>query len=147
MAKVPYRNPVEAANDLAEDRVQFYRVGLAIVQPQLQAGKIKLIAMSNWARAPVDPDVPTVAEAGFPKMAIDGLVGLFGPPTMPLALRETIAADVKEVMDADADHQGSVDAHRADLQSRRAGGFAKAIDDQRATAGPERRDLGVKAKQ
>ena len=41
--KVPYRNPVDAANDLAEGRVQVYEASLAIVRPQLQAGKIKLL--------------------------------------------------------------------------------------------------------
>jgi hypothetical protein len=47
MTKVPYRNPVEAANDLAEGRVQMYMAALAIVRPQLQTGKIKLLAVTN----------------------------------------------------------------------------------------------------
>ena len=63
----------------------------------LQAGKVKLLAVTNSVRAPVLPDVPTVTEAGYPDLALDGLVGFFGPPEMPLALRERIAADVKEV--------------------------------------------------
>ena len=36
--KVPYKNPVDAANDLAEGRVQVYEASLAIVRPQMQAG-------------------------------------------------------------------------------------------------------------
>ena len=44
MTKVPYRNPVEAANDLAEGRVQVYEGALAIVRPQLEAGK-----SSRWS--------------------------------------------------------------------------------------------------
>ena len=66
MAKIPYRNAVEAANDLAQGRVQVYRSALAIVQPQLEAGKIKLLAMSNSVRAPAAPEIPTMAEAGYP---------------------------------------------------------------------------------
>jgi tripartite-type tricarboxylate transporter receptor subunit TctC len=97
MSKVPYRNQVEAANDLAAGRIQLNETAYAIVRPQLQAGKIKLLAVTNSVRAPVLPDVPTVTEAGFPDLALDGLVGFFGPPEMPLALRERIAADVKEV--------------------------------------------------
>src|SRR5262249_1707382 len=98
MTKVPYRNPVEAANDLAEGRVQMYMAALAIVRPQLQTGKIKLLAVTNSVRAPAAPDVPTVKEAGYPDLTFDGLVGLFGPPEMPKELRERIAADVREVV-------------------------------------------------
>src|SRR5262245_48977775 len=87
MKKVPYRNPVEAARDLAENRVQVYQSAVAIAQPQLESGKIKLLAVINSVRPPAFPNVPTVAEVGHPGLTIDGLVGLFGPPTMPQALR------------------------------------------------------------
>jgi len=88
MTKVPYRNPVEAANDLGEARVQAYASALAIVRPQLEAGKIRLLAVYNSVRAPTAPEVPTVAEAGFAEMTMDGLVGMFGPPEMPTGLRD-----------------------------------------------------------
>ena len=97
LSKVPYRNQVEAVNDLAAGRIQFNETAYAIVRPQVQAGKVKLMAVTNGVRAPVLPDVPTVTEAGFPDLALDGLVGFFGPPGMPLPLREHIAADVAEV--------------------------------------------------
>jgi tripartite-type tricarboxylate transporter receptor subunit TctC len=97
LSKVPYRNQVEAANDLAAGRIQINETAYAIVRPQLQAGKIKLLAVTNSVRAPVLPNVPTVTEAGYPDLLLDGLVGFFGPPEMPLALRERIAADVREI--------------------------------------------------
>ena len=43
------------------------------------------------------PDVPTVVEAGFPEMEIEGLTGLFGWRDMPPALRDRISADVRAV--------------------------------------------------
>ena len=101
MTKVPYRNPVEAANDLAEGRVQAYLSALAIVRPQIEAGKIKPLAVTNKVRSPTAPDVPTVKEAGYPDLTLDGLVGFFGPPEMSNALRERIAADIAAVMAAD----------------------------------------------
>jgi tripartite-type tricarboxylate transporter receptor subunit TctC len=97
LSKVPYRNQVEAANDLAAGRIQINETAYAIVRPQLQAGKIKLLAVTNSVRAPVLPDVPTVTEAGYPDLLLDGLVGFFGPPEMPLVLRERIAGDVREI--------------------------------------------------
>ena len=97
VAKVPYRDPVQAVTDLAENRIQIYTSAYAIVQAQQQAGTIKPLAMTNQTRAPTAPDIPTAAEAGYPELTIDGLVGLFGPPNMPAALRERIAADVRAV--------------------------------------------------
>jgi tripartite-type tricarboxylate transporter receptor subunit TctC len=147
MKKVPYRNPVEAANDLAENRVQVYESAVAISQPQITAGKIKLLAVVNSVRAPVYPNVPTIAEAGFPKMTIDGLVGLFGTPATPKALRDKIAADVKEVMDADPIIKDRLTATGQVPNPGTPEEFAKAIEDQREKLAQNARDLGVKEKQ
>ena len=94
ITKVPYRDGVQALNDLAEGRIQLYVAAYAIMRPQVQAGKVKVIAITNSERAPMLPDVPTAKEAGHPGLAIDGLVGLFGPKEMPKELRDRIAADV-----------------------------------------------------
>jgi len=93
IAKIAYKNPVDAANDLAEGRVQVYESAFAIIRPQLQTGKVKLLCVTNTVRAPTEPDMPTVQEAGQPALTIDGLVGLFGPSGMPLELRQRIAAE------------------------------------------------------
>jgi tripartite-type tricarboxylate transporter receptor subunit TctC len=146
MKKVPYRNPVEAANDLATNRVQVYESAVAIAQPQLLAGNIKMLAVVNTARAPVYPDIPTVAEAGQPGLTIDGLVGLFGPPTMPLALRQRIATDIKGVMENDAIIK---DRFNATAQLFNPGGpqeFAKSIDEQHALIAKNAKDLGIEEK-
>jgi tripartite-type tricarboxylate transporter receptor subunit TctC len=142
MVEVPYRNPVDAANDLAADRVQVYSSALAIVRPQLEAGKIKLLAMANPVRAPSEPDVPTVGEAGYPSLILDGLVGLFGPSGMPLELRERITADIRAVAD-------STVADRLTLtgQILNIGGpedFAKSIEEQRAEVASFAAELGIK---
>jgi tripartite-type tricarboxylate transporter receptor subunit TctC len=142
ISKVPYRNPVEAAKDLGEGRVQVYEASLAIVQPELLAGKIKLLAVTNTARAPAEPAIPTVAEAGYPALTLDGLVGLFGPPGMPLELRRRISADIAAVADATIK-----DRLTATGQVLNVGGpeqFAKSIDDQRAKIAAFAKQLGIK---
>jgi tripartite-type tricarboxylate transporter receptor subunit TctC len=144
--KVPYRNPVEAANDLASGRVQLYESAYAIARPQIQAGKIKALAVTNTARASAIPDIPTVAEAGYPALTIDGLVGLFGPPTMPKEMRERIAADIKAVMDGDP---VITDRLVMTAQIPNPGGpdeFAKSIDEQRAVLAKAAKELGISAK-
>src|SRR5262249_51959365 len=96
LSKVPYRNQVEAATDLAARRIPLNETAHAVMRPQ-PARKGQLLALTNSVRAPVLPDLPTVTEAGYPDLALDGLVGFFGPPEMPLPLRTRIAADVGEV--------------------------------------------------
>jgi len=95
--KVPYRDNVQALNDLSEGRIQAYVAALAIVRPQVQAGKVRLIAMMNRERAPSAHDVPTVREAGFPALEMDGLTGFFGSREMAANVRKRIAEDVRSI--------------------------------------------------
>jgi tripartite-type tricarboxylate transporter receptor subunit TctC len=144
MTKVPYRNPVEAANDLAEGRVQMYMAALAIVRPQLQAGKVKLLAVTNTVRAPAAPHVPTVKEAGYGELTFDGLVGLFGPTGMPKELRERIAADIRAVVAADPVIGERLTASGQILNIGGPAEFGQATQEQRDKVAAIAKDLGVK---
>jgi tripartite-type tricarboxylate transporter receptor subunit TctC len=142
ITKVPYRNPVDAASDLAEGRVQVYESAFAIVRPQLEAGKIKPLAITNTARAPNLPDLPTVKEVGYPALTLDGLVGFFGPTGMPLDLRMRITDDIRAVCDATVEERLAVTG-----QTLNVGGpeeFAKSIDEQRAAVAAFAEELGIK---
>jgi tripartite-type tricarboxylate transporter receptor subunit TctC len=101
MAKVPYRDIMQGPNDLAEGRLQLLMSSFTIVQALMQAGRVKVLAVTGSRRAPNAPDVPTVAEAGFPALEFDSLGGLFGPRGMPLATRERVADDVRAAVAAD----------------------------------------------
>ena len=141
IAKIAYKNPVDAANDLAEGRVQVYESALAIIRPQLQTGKVKLLCVTNTERAPTFPDLPTVEQAGQPALTIDGLVGLFGPTGMPLDLRQHIAADIRAVTD-DTIKQPLVTTGQL-LNVRGPDEFAKSIDEQRAQVAAFAKELGI----
>jgi tripartite-type tricarboxylate transporter receptor subunit TctC len=139
--KVPYRNPVDAANDLAEGRVQVYEAALAIVRPQLESGKIKLLAVTNSVRAPTQPNLPTVAEAGYPALTIDGLVGLFGPTGMPLELRQRITADIRAVVDPTIEDRLTTTGQLTNIGGPEE--FGKSIDEQRAKIAAFAKELGI----
>jgi tripartite-type tricarboxylate transporter receptor subunit TctC len=147
MTKVPYRNPVEAANDLAEGRVQVYEAAFAIVRPQVQAGKIKVLAVTNSTRAPAAPEVPTVKEAGYPDLTLDGLVGFFGPSDMSKELRERIASDVRAVVAGDPTIEARLTATGQVLNLGGPGEFAAATEEQRAKLAAVAKELGIKATQ
>ena len=131
MAKVPYKDPVAAVTDLAEGRIQAYMPAYAIVRPQVLAGKVKVLAVTNHERAPALPDVPTAVEAGYPSLEFDGLVGLFGPPGIADDVRAKIAADIKDVA-ADPDIVQKLTATGQIVSPGDAAEFAKSIAEQRA---------------
>ncbi len=95
MAKIPYRDIMQGPGDLGEGRLHLLMSSFTIVQPLMQSGKVKVLAVTTRQRAPNAPDVPTMTEAGFPAFQLDSPGGLFGPRGMPLSLRERIAEDVR----------------------------------------------------
>ena len=94
--QVPYRDINVAPVDLGEDRIQVVMSSYAIVQPQIQAGRIKALIVNGKTRAPAVPDLPTARESGYPSLEVEGLVGLFGLKTMSDALKDKIAADFRD---------------------------------------------------
>jgi tripartite-type tricarboxylate transporter receptor subunit TctC len=97
IVKVPYRDIMQAPNDLAEERIQVLGTSFAVVQPLMKAGKIKVLAVTSRKRFSAAPDIPTAAEAGYPALTFESVNGLFGPPGMSQAVRESIAADFRAV--------------------------------------------------
>jgi len=147
MAKVSYRDTVSALNDLVEGRIQFYGAAYAIVRAQAQAGRIKALAVTNRTRAP-GLDLPTVAEAGFPELSFDGLVGLIAArgSGMTDALRERIASDVRAVA-ADPVITERLTATGQIVSPGTPAEFAAAIDEQAAHLATFAKALGIKPKQ
>ena len=146
MTRIPYRDTVQALNDLGEGRIQMYIAALAIVRPQLQAGRIKVLAITNREKAPDAPDIPTVAEAGYPGLSFDGLVGLFGPRSMPNELRDRIAADLRAVAD-DAEIRSRLTATGQLVRPGTAAELSAAIDEQAGKLAEFTKALGVKRAQ
>ena len=140
---VPYRNTVQAVNDLAEGRIQVYLSAVAVAQPLLQANKVRIIAVTASQRAPAVPDVPTIAEAGYPDLTIDGLVGLFCTRELPQATRERIAADIHEAL-VDPTINARLVATGQTVNFGGPAEFAAAMDKQRAQAAEAAKLLGLK---
>lgn len=96
MVRVPYRDGVQALNDLSENRIQAMSGAYAVSRPQVQAGKVKIAAITNTQRTDSVPGVSTAVEQGFPALEFDGLIGFFATRAFPPELRERIAKDVIE---------------------------------------------------
>lgn len=146
MAKVPYKDPVTAINDLSEGRIQAFVGAYAIMRPRILAGKVKAIALTNLAHADVLPDIPTGKEAGYKSLEFDGLVGLLGPRDMPKAAIERIAADVREIA-AEPDVMSRLSSTGQVINPGSPAEFKAALDDQRATVAAIGKVLEIKPAQ
>jgi tripartite-type tricarboxylate transporter receptor subunit TctC len=143
IAKVPYRDTVQAINDLAEGRIQVMMAAIAIARPRVEGGAIRMIAVTASERASVAADVPTTTEAGFPDIRIDGLTGVFGPRDMAAEVRERIAADVKAAA-ADPTIASRLLATGQVVNPGGPAEFGAAIDAQRAQVAATGVLLGIK---
>jgi tripartite-type tricarboxylate transporter receptor subunit TctC len=144
MAKIPYRDPVQALNDVAEGRLHLYWAALAIVRGAVQAGRIKVLAITSSEPSSVVPGVPTVTQAGYPALTFDGLVGFYGIREMPYELRERIARDVRDAI-ADPKIVDRLHATGQEVVPGTAAEFSASIDKQRVTVAGIAKVLGIKA--
>jgi tripartite-type tricarboxylate transporter receptor subunit TctC len=97
IARVPYRDIMQAPNDLVESRIQVLSTSYAVVQPLAKAGRIKVLAVTSRQRAPSAPEVPTAIEAGYPDLTFESIGGVFGPRDMPDTVRDGIAAEFRKI--------------------------------------------------
>lgn len=97
LTKVSYREVSPALQDLAEARIQLYASALATQLPMVHAGKIKVLALTNRERSSLVPEVPTVTEAGYSDIAVDGFLGFYAPSGTSADLVDHIGADIRAV--------------------------------------------------
>jgi len=146
MLKVPYRDPVTALNDLSENRIQVFNSAYAIVRAQAEAGRVKVLAVTNRERFEAIPNIPTVAEVGAPGLLFDGLVGIYGTRDLPNDVRARIAADIKEIA-ADPAIRTRIIATGQGVTPGTSAELAAAIAEQRKGLEAAAKALGVKAAQ
>ena len=138
MAKVPYKDAVQAINDLAEGRIHAFVGAYAIMRPRVQAGKVKVIALTNRQHAKALNDIPTASEAGYKSLEFDGLVGVLGPRDFPQAVRDRIAADIRQVV-SDPEVEAKLSATGQVVNPGTPAEFAAALEDQRHDREADRR--------
>ena len=94
IAHVPYRGASQAVQDLIGQRIDAMMLPVHVALPLAREGQVRILALGADGRLPEAPEVPTMAEAGFPMTNATLWFGLFGPPNMPAALVTRINAEV-----------------------------------------------------
>ena len=98
LTHVPYKGGSQAITDVMGGHVQVVAVNALEVQPQVQAGKLRVLAVMTPARSSIFPDVPTVAEAGFPGFEASVWYGFIGPAGLPVPVVTRLHAEIQRAL-------------------------------------------------
>jgi tripartite-type tricarboxylate transporter receptor subunit TctC len=98
MTHVPYRGWAPLLNDLLGNQVIAAFVDLTTAGPQLSAGKVRALAVGGEQRKARLPDVPTLAELGYPGFEAEGWVGVFLPAATPKDIVTKLSAELARII-------------------------------------------------
>ncbi|MDA8520225.1 Bug family tripartite tricarboxylate transporter substrate binding protein [Acidovorax sp. NCPPB 4044] len=98
MVHVPYKGTGPALQDLLGGQVDLTFGTAPPFMPHIQAGKLRVLAVTGKERLPSLPNVPTTAEAGYPKVDATSWFALFAPANTPRAAVDKLVADVRTVV-------------------------------------------------
>jgi tripartite-type tricarboxylate transporter receptor subunit TctC len=96
---IPFRGPVEAFSEVMAGRVDYYYLPIAPALPNISNGKVVALAVSTPKRAALLPDVPTVAEAGYPTAQYLFWGGLAVPAATPRAIVDKLHAETQKALE------------------------------------------------
>jgi len=94
MMHIPFKGSPDAVTDVAAGRAAFYVAPLPTVAGMLKDGKIRPVAVTSARRVAELPDVPTVAESGYPGFEAELWVGMWAPASLPAPVVAKVAGDV-----------------------------------------------------
>ena len=98
MVHVPYKGTGPALQDLLGGQVDLTFGTAPPFMPHIASGKLRVLAVTGKQRLPSLPDVPTTAEAGYPKVDATSWFAVFAPAGVPKAVVDKLTADIRTVV-------------------------------------------------
>jgi tripartite-type tricarboxylate transporter receptor subunit TctC len=95
---VPYKSGPEAVSAVLSGNVTFVFFTVPSVLPQVEAGKLRALAITSAARSQLVPNVPTVAEVGFPDFEVLAWYALFAPRETPKPIVARLSAEIEKII-------------------------------------------------
>jgi tripartite-type tricarboxylate transporter receptor subunit TctC len=114
LVHVPYKGSSPAMTDLIGGQVQFTFDTNVAALPMLQAGRVRAIAVTSAKRSPSLPDVPTIAESGYPGYEMVPWVTIVAPRGLPPAVQKTLGKALADTL-ADPAVRGSLEKAGLDV--------------------------------
>lgn len=98
MLHVPYKGSAPALTDLIGGQVQLMFDSLPSSMPFLKSGAIRALAVTTSRRSSALPDVPTIAEAGYPGFSMSTWYGVWAPAATPAAVVQRISSEIAAIV-------------------------------------------------
>jgi len=95
---VPYKNAAQGTSDVIAGQLPINITNLPFLVAQIQAGRLRALAVASAKRQPQLPDVPTMQEAGVPDFEVNSWYGVCAPAGTPVALLDKINADLHSIL-------------------------------------------------
>jgi tripartite-type tricarboxylate transporter receptor subunit TctC len=111
---VPYKGGAPAITDLLGGQVQLSFIATSVTVPYVRANKLKALALSGTQRSAALPNVPTMAESGFPQLDTGSWVGFLAPARTPAAIVTRLSTEVANIL-KDPDIRGKLTEQAMDI--------------------------------
>jgi tripartite-type tricarboxylate transporter receptor subunit TctC len=98
LTHVPYKGATPALTDLIGGQVHVMVDNLVTALPQIRAGRLRALGVTSSRRLPELPEVPTIAEQGYPGFEVQVWVGLVAPGRTPAATLQTLHREVSAIL-------------------------------------------------
>ena len=95
---VPFKGSSEAQTQILGGQVQIMFDAIPGVAAQIKAGKLRALGIASSERSPFFPEVPTIAEQGYPGFAAVGWIGIAAPARTPDAILDRLNAEVRHLL-------------------------------------------------
>ena len=94
---VPYKGGGPALNDVIGGQIEMTFVGAPASMPHIRSGRLRILAVSTAKRTAALPDVPTVAESGYPGFEVGGLYAMLAPAGTPAAIVGRLNSELAKI--------------------------------------------------
>jgi tripartite-type tricarboxylate transporter receptor subunit TctC len=138
----PYRGGADAARDIAAGVVDAVLITTSSIRPPMQAGQARVLAVTSPQRVATLPDVPTLAESGFPGYDMNDWNGVFAATGTPQPIIDRLAAAIGKAT-ADASVRQRMDAAGAIMVGNSPAEFAAWLAAQRIICEQVIREAGI----
>jgi tripartite-type tricarboxylate transporter receptor subunit TctC len=105
MQHLPFRGSAPALNEMVAGRIDLIIDGINLVQPFVDSGDVRPLAVTSAERASSAPSIPTAQEAGIGDFVVLGWQGISAPAATPAAVRERLEKEIKAALDNPALNQ------------------------------------------
>ena len=143
-AYIPYKGGAQAVTDVVGGQADVLFNGMLATYPQVKGGKLRILAVSSANRLASIPDVPTVAESGYPGFVTGSWQGILAPPGTPREIVAKLGGEVGKIL-ATPEMKEKLEAQGAEVRVMTPQEFSAFIASERDRWAKVVKEAGIKA--